>query len=426
MQPSACAVPCARFGADAVFIDRDIPAGADWADSLDQQLQQATDVIVLVGDAFITELRSRSGSGSNKAAETGTQDWLKTEIEAALRLRKQIYPLIIGRLEMPDRSLLPPEISGFADAQALFAREPAFDAAVAKLADAIAAARGWLAPLYPQQAAQRGPGQSLKEGLVAPAGWLAAALALPLLSGCLIQWLVGGGARGDATLSALPAFWLGLHYLLLTALWGLGPYLLYRSVAEVRVRAGLPAHNPMSMLTLLSLCIALLAGGSFMLLSTRADWALRLLWVMPAAPSPLQYALQGGVLVTLVFAAVGLAMLEPLLRQRSGAARQAGMRALLAAGFAVLLANLWFAASVQASLPPLEPQQTVPFIGYFMLTPALPALLISWDFACARLGLSSKTWHNRTLLSLALAIYLVCTLAYFANGPVGMMARLPL
>ncbi len=407
------AVMRARFGDDAVFIDRDIPAGTDWAQYLNERLESATDVIVLVGDVFINELRAR-GSGAPGQAGDST-DWLKTEIRTALDMKKNIYPVVIGRQDMPDSGQLPSDIGAFARAQAVFAREPAFDVALGKLADDIAAKRGWVASAHAATAAT--PGSRTLGASVALV--FAAMLAVALMGG-LIQWRATDGT--DMRLA--PVFWIGAYYVLLTLLWGLGPYLVYAAVAEARARASLPVHNALGALTMLNMTVALLAGGSFLLLSTRTGWALRLIGLMPDSPGAIHYAAQGVVLVMIVFAAVGVAMLEPVVRKREAIARRFGMQQLAALALAVLVVNLWFAVSVITSMPPVTPQRLVPVIGYFMLAPALPALLVTRDLAGSLLGLNLKAWHNRLLVGLAISLYVACTLSYFAQGPLPLMTGL--
>ena len=405
----------ARFGEEAVFIDRDIPAGVDWAAHLNEQIAGATEVIVLVGDSFVTELRRRAAP----AEATAEKDWLRAEIATALVLHKKIYPVIIGRREMPDRSRLPAEIQAFANTQALFAREPAFDAAIAKLADTIAASRGWL---IGSAATASGKDQAPAswQGLTALLLGLAVLVGVGLL-GSQLQWLAAGAPpqRVEA------ALWLGTHFLLLTLLWGLGPYVVYRAVAEVRMRAMLPVHNALGGLTMINISVALLAGGTFLLLSTRADFVLRLRGVMPPEPGALAYGLQGVALVCIVFAALGTALAEPMVRRRADErARQAGMRWLVAASFAVLAANLWFAGSVALSVDLGERRPLVPVIGYFLLAPALPAMIWGLQLAVSWVGLDTRAWYNRALFGLALSLYLMATMGYYAHGPARFMGGL--
>lgn len=403
-----------QFGADAVFIDRDIPPGSDWAQCLRERLADATDVVVLVGDAFLRELRRRGGP-----AATEEDDWLKTEIETALQLDKAIYPVLIGRLDMPDKAELPAPIQGFADHQAVFAREPAFDAAMAVLGRAIAARHGWVDPRPRADAGKASVGDLARLAAAASLAGLVALFALWQL-GRLVHWLAAGTA-GEAVESTA---WLGIVHALLTMLWGLGPYLVYRSVAEIRARANLPVHNLLGALTMLNLGAALLAGGTFLLLSTRADWALRLRGLVPEMPGPWHYALQGVVLLAIVFAAVAVAMLEPVVRSWPAARRRRGMAGLHAAAVLVALASAWFAESLVRSMPPLAGVDAVPVIGYFMVAPALSGLLVAWDMARWSLGMSGRAWHSRALLAVAVGLYLACTLGYFAHGPVRLFVDL--
>jgi len=399
----------AKFGTGAVFIDREIPAGEDWAKYLKSRLEESTDVIVLVGDAFLRELKRGAARGN------GEQDWLKLEIRTAIEQEKRIYPVLIGSLDMPSPNKLPEEIRKFAARQAVFAREPAFDAAMSALAKSIAEEHGWIEPQAPSST-------TTGSNMAAPARALALALAaiaglwLTWLTGLLVEWLAGTPPGA----AAVSTFWTGAVYALATALWGLGPYLLFRAVADVRARAKLPIHNLNGLLTLLNLILSLWSGGTFLLLSTRADWALRLMWVMPDAPHPLHYAMQGVALLLIVFATAALGMAEPLVRRWSDERRGWGMAALNALAFGVMLAALWFTASVHHSLPAQVDVQTVPMLGYFMIAPALSGLLLVWDLAQSAVGLSGQSWRSRTLIGLAIALYLACTIGYFAHGPLAL------
>jgi len=401
----------AKFGSDAVFIDRDIPPGADWAQFLRQRLESSSDVVVLVGDAFLRELRRRGGT-PGKASADAEDDWLKTEIETALLLKKTIYPVIIGSLEMPDKHALPESIRGFTASQAVYAREPAFDAAMAVLGKTIAAQHGWVDPL-PVPAAAGASGPAMRVAVL-----MLMALLLAWLTGHLLQWLANGTTGG----SPASALWPGAQYLMLTLLWGLGPYLVYRSVAEVRARAHLPVLSPHGLVTMVNVALALLAGGSFLLLSTRADFVLQLPGLLPPSPRAIHYALQGGVLLAIVFAAVAVAMLEPVIRTLEAQARRAGLAMLMTAALSVLAAELWLVDALVLSSPMLRTLPTVPTVGYFMLAPALSGLVLAWDLARSALGLSGQTWHSRALFALAVGLYLACTLGYFAHGPLRLLA----
>jgi hypothetical protein len=287
---------------------------------------------------------------------------------------------------------------------------------MAVLIRSIADEHGWAEPAPPPAGAAAravaldGP---MLRGASLP--WLAlTATAVLWLTGSVILWLADPAAARAPPVQAL---WAGTHYALATALWGLGPYLAYRAVFELRARARLPIRNLHGVLSVANLAMALVLGGTFMLLSTRRGWALQLRGLLPDAPGALHYAAQGAVLLVIVFAAMATALLEPRARRLQGRQRAWAMAAIDANGVAVMLCGLWFAASLALSLPPLLLTHTVPVVGYLMLCPSLSILVAVWDAAQSQLGVSGRTWQVRMLFGLAIGAYGVCTLAYFAHGP---------
>lgn len=400
------------FGEDAVFIDREIEPGSDWRHTLSERLGSCDGIVVLVGDDFLRELQRRADRPA-----TESEDWMAREIEIALKLDKRIYPVLIGTLDMPEAAQLPNQLRDFAAKQAVFAREPFFDAAMAALVKSVAAQLGWV---------DRRPGKSAAgSGVGAWAGRATAAVLLVAagvgavaLAGRLVLW--NADPARDASLEA--TLWHGLLYTLATLAWGLGPYLAWRAVSEIRARARLPVANKLGLLTTVNLALALALGGSFLLLSTRADWQLLLLGLMPPLPAWWQYALQGGVLVAIVFAPVAAALLEPHARKFEGAQRVRRVAVIGALNLGGAFGLLYIGVSMwETLLPQVRPMNPVPLVGYFMLTPALSALLFVWDHARTRLGFDSRSWHNRTLVGLAVGLHLACTLAYFAHGPVHLL-----
>jgi hypothetical protein len=395
----------ARFGDAAVFIDREIRAGTRWAEQLEQQLEQCTGVVVLVGDAFLRELRQ------HEKDRQGEPDALAWEIETALKLRKTIYPVLVGAIDMPEPRQLPEAIRAFAGYQAVFAREPAFDAAMTVLLKSIAEEHQWTDPAVAEES--RTPRWQTEARTFA---LLLLGLAAAWTGGRLILWLAGSPERAPEA-----ALWLGLQYSFATALWGLGPYLAYRAVAELRARSRLPVYNLHGLLTCVNLALALVAGGTFVLLTARPGWALRLLWLLPEQPQPWHYALQGAVLLAIVFAALGVTWLEPRVRQFEGLSRHLGMAGLNTAALAAMAGVLWFIASLAASLPPLGGLDPVPLIGWAMQTPALSALVGAWDYARGKLGFSGRSWRSVALFALAVGLFTMCTTVYFARGPMRLL-----
>lgn len=406
-----------KFGADAVFIDREIPAGKPWEQHLEEMLVECSGVVVLVGDEFLHQLRKK-----REQADEG-HDALVWEIASAIRLAKPIYPVLFGAADMPDAGKLPEAIRAFAGYQAVFAREPAFDAAMAVLIKSIADQHGWVEPPASAAGAEAGgPAVAVWSPASAATALMVALLALGLLLGAgrLILWLAE--PLTAALRPAESAFWHGARYALATVLGGLGPYLAFWLVAELRARARLPIYNLHGLLSVANLAGVLVSGGSFLLMSTLPGWRLEPLAVFPPAPGPADYALLALGLLGIVLAALAVAVWEPRVRQLAPPGRRVGMALINTTSAAVALCGLWFAASLANSLPALGARDPVPVVGYLMLCPALSLLVAGWAYGRATLGLRGRDWQIRTLFGLVLGLYLVCTLALFALGPTRLLA----
>jgi hypothetical protein len=248
------------------------------------------------------------------------------------------------------------------------------------------------------------------------------AISLLLLwwAGRLILWLADPGtAAGRPAESAL---WHGLRYGLSTALWGLGPYLAYWLVAQLRARAHLPIFNLHGLLTVANLAGILVTGGSFLLLSTLPGWHLQPLGVFPAQPGPLHYALLALGLLAIVMVAVGTAVAEPVVRTWVGARRTWGLRLINSTSAAVGVCGLWLVASLVHSLPDLGALDPVPVVGYLMLCPLLSLLAVAWAQRPSLLGAGERAWQIRSLFGLVVGLVLLCTLALFAYGPTRLLA----
>ena len=409
-----------RFGEDAVFIDREIRPGDDWERHLEQMLVASTGVVLMIGDEFLKLLRKHRGG------QPEPSDPLVWEIATALRLGKTLYPVLIGRIDMPEPAKLPESIRGLARYQAVFAREPAFDAAIAELVKAVAIqhdAPALHADVAPAPAGEPAPAPVSVSG---PAAWLAAlllsgaVLALLWWAGRQINWLsdpVGGIGR-----PAESALWHGLRFGLCTALWGLGPYLAYWLVAQLRARARLPIFNSQGLLTVLNLAALLVSGGSFLLLSTLPGWQLRPLGIFPAEPQALHFALLALGLLSIVLLGLGTAVAEPLVRSLSGARRDWGLYAVNACSAGVAGCGLWFVASLLHSVPGLGTTDPVPVVGYLMLCPSLSLLALAWSYREPWLGERVSAWQVNCLFVLVLGLVLLCAMALFAFGLTRLLA----
>jgi hypothetical protein len=410
----------AAFGTNAVFIDREIPAGQVWEKHLETMLAQCSGVVVLIGNDFMRRLR-RSRDRDRSGEEP---DQLLREVEAAIRQGKPIYPVVFGSSDMPDARDLPESIRALAGYQAVFAREPAFDAAMSVLIKSVAQAHD----LQELPEAEEHEGASARPLLPANSRgaariWLATTLLAPVALwwlGRLILWLADP-LRGP-TLPAEAAFWHGTRFVLVTAVWGVGPYLAYWMVAELRARARLPIYNLHGLLSVGNMAGMAVSGGTFLLLSSLPGWRLQPLGVFPAQPGPLHYVALSLGLLAIVLVVVAVAIWEPRVRSLPMAVRSWWMGVINTVSGLSIACGLWFMVSMAASVPPLGTLDPVPVVGYFMLSPTLSLLLAGWQYARAYLGLRERDLRIRCLFGIVIGLYLVCTLALFAFGPMRLLA----
>ena len=93
----------AEFGRDGVFIDIDsIPIGSDFPTVLNNVLGQCRIVLVVIGPDWATV---KEANGAKRLYNP--QDFVRLEVEAALRHEVPVVPVLVGGSVMPDRQKLP-------------------------------------------------------------------------------------------------------------------------------------------------------------------------------------------------------------------------------------------------------------------------------------------------------------------------------
>ncbi|MGB7251469.1 MAG: toll/interleukin-1 receptor domain-containing protein [Phormidesmis sp.] len=96
-----------HFGQSGVFRDVvSIPSGVDYRDYLNQAVSGCQVLIAIIGDTWLETLHQRFTQGE--------PDWVRIEIEAALKRAMPVIPVLIRGAGMPKESELPDELKALA------------------------------------------------------------------------------------------------------------------------------------------------------------------------------------------------------------------------------------------------------------------------------------------------------------------------
>jgi TIR domain len=118
----------ARFGRDYVFKDVDsIGIGDDFAKAINQAVEACNLFLALIGEHWIT---IADDNGNRRLDDPN--DFVRLEIEAALRHHVRVIPVLLGT-EMPRADQLPPSLVGLTRFQAYEISPRHFDLASNKL-----------------------------------------------------------------------------------------------------------------------------------------------------------------------------------------------------------------------------------------------------------------------------------------------------
>jgi hypothetical protein len=105
----------AHFGKDSVFIDFDhIEPGEDFVEVIERNLRDASALLVLIDQGWLTALDSR---GIPRLSNSS--DFVRLEIAAALRRGVRVIPVLIDGTPMPSAESLPEELAPLSRRQAL-------------------------------------------------------------------------------------------------------------------------------------------------------------------------------------------------------------------------------------------------------------------------------------------------------------------
>jgi TIR domain len=105
----------ARYGDQHVFFDlANLEPGSDWTSSLHQAVADCDSMLVVMGPQWLS---ARDPSGRRRI--DSADDFIRSEVAAALRLDKRVVPVLVGGATMPRAEELPEDVRGLAMRNAL-------------------------------------------------------------------------------------------------------------------------------------------------------------------------------------------------------------------------------------------------------------------------------------------------------------------
>jgi|GEM_PF-4892470 len=116
------------FGKSSVFLDvHDIPAGENWVDALKDSGAAAKVLLVLIGDKWLEQ------NEKGKCRLENPKDWVRKEIETALKQNLVAIPVLFDQVSMPEKDNLPESIRNMTDCNAISIRHDSFHQDVNRL-----------------------------------------------------------------------------------------------------------------------------------------------------------------------------------------------------------------------------------------------------------------------------------------------------
>ncbi|NOT25826.1 MAG: TIR domain-containing protein [Acidobacteria bacterium] len=156
----------ARLGADRVFMDvSDIRPGENFEQAIQRTLAKCDHVLAVIGPRWLSSLTERQSTG---------EDFVRSEIAAALLRGATVIPVLVGGAGMPAKSTLPPDMAALARCQAVVIEDRSFDEDAARLVNFLAGTQPAIAPRPASPRSHRTPLLALTAAAVALMGlwWL--------------------------------------------------------------------------------------------------------------------------------------------------------------------------------------------------------------------------------------------------------------
>ena len=128
-----CGHLTAQLGKERIYKDVDsIPPAVNFRTHIQTAIASADVVLAIIGRSWLMT----SPSGKRRIDED--DDFVRIELETALKLKKPVLPVLVGGAQLPRKAELPPTIAGLVDFQAApVRRNPDFRADVERIVAAI-------------------------------------------------------------------------------------------------------------------------------------------------------------------------------------------------------------------------------------------------------------------------------------------------
>ena len=98
------------FGSKSVVWDIDtIPLGADFREYLNKEVSKCGVLLAIIGDKWLDILKQRIDE---------PKDYVRIEIESALEKEIPVWPILVGKNQMPSEKDLPPKLADLSHRQA--------------------------------------------------------------------------------------------------------------------------------------------------------------------------------------------------------------------------------------------------------------------------------------------------------------------
>ena len=120
---------CLLFGEEAIFKDiNNIPPGRNFAEVLEDALEESSVVLAVIGPAFFSEQ-------GHRLFQEG--DWVRQEIVRSLERGLRVVPILINGAPFPEKEQMPEEMWPLMSRQAITITNESFNEDVLRLAEGI-------------------------------------------------------------------------------------------------------------------------------------------------------------------------------------------------------------------------------------------------------------------------------------------------